>query len=277
MRMAVAMVAALSAGGAAWAQNAGPAPAIPSFWDPAYRAERPAAGALTGIRFVTTDDFPPFNFTDQTGRLTGFNVDLARAICTELALQCTIQARPWDDLAPAVTESRADAAIAGIAITEAARATLAFSDVYLRSPARFAVRRGLTLDISPAALAGRTVGVVAGTAHEAFLHDFFPGTVAEPFPNAEAARSALRSGAADAVFGDGVQLAFWLQGTTAGGCCVFAGGPYLVPRYFGEGFAVAVRPADQTLRHALNAAIQALQEKGVYAELYLRYFPVSFF
>src|SRR5438128_227146 len=70
---------------------------IPNFWDPKRRVERPAAGAVQAIRFVTTDDFPPFNFLDADGHLTGFNVDLARAICTELAIRCTIQARPFDD------------------------------------------------------------------------------------------------------------------------------------------------------------------------------------
>ena len=66
---------------------------FPNFWDPKRRVERPPAGAVPAIRFVTTDDFPPFNFLDADGRLTGFNVDLARAICAELDIRCTIQAR----------------------------------------------------------------------------------------------------------------------------------------------------------------------------------------
>src|SRR4051812_22647833 len=56
---------------------------IPNFWDPKRRVERPPAGAVLAIRFVTTDDFPPFNFLDANGHLAGFNVDLARAICAE--------------------------------------------------------------------------------------------------------------------------------------------------------------------------------------------------
>src|SRR5882724_9736350 len=95
---------------------------IPNFWDPKRRVERPAAGAVQAIRFVTTDDFPPFNFLDADGHLTGFNIDLARAICTELAIRCTIQARPFDDLAHSLETKTADAAIAGIAITADSRA-----------------------------------------------------------------------------------------------------------------------------------------------------------
>jgi polar amino acid transport system substrate-binding protein len=71
----------------------------------------------------------------------------------------------------------------------------------------------------------------------------------------------------DLTFGDGQQLAFWLQSASAGGCCAFAGGPYLDSRYFGEGYAV----------HAINAALQAIAAKGVFGDLYLRYFPIGFF
>src|SRR5579872_5800435 len=104
------VAAASSAGGVARAADAAAAPAvtIPNFWDPKRRVERPAAGAVQAIRFVTSDDFPPYNFLDANGHLTGFNVELARAICTELAIRCTIQARPFDDLIHSLQAKTAD-------------------------------------------------------------------------------------------------------------------------------------------------------------------------
>src|SRR5204862_7911421 len=148
---------------------------IPNFWDPKRRVERPAAGAVQAIRFVTTDDFPPFNFLDANGHLTGFNVDLARAICAELQIRCTIQARQWDDLLPTLAAKNADAIVAGLAVTSDARQELDFSDVYLRSPGRFVVRRDEAgLVPTPEGLKGRTLAVVARTAHEAYLAAFFP-------------------------------------------------------------------------------------------------------
>jgi polar amino acid transport system substrate-binding protein len=250
---------------------------IPNFWDPKRRVERPPAGAVQAIRFVTTDDFPPFNFLDADGHLTGFNVDLARAICTELAIRCTIQARPFDDLIHALQAKTADAAIAGIAISAETRSALDFSDVYLRSPARFAVRRDANIDPSPAGLRGHTIAVVARTAHEAYLASFFPEVGRKLYPTADAARAALKSGEVDAHFGDGVQIAFWLQSEAAGGCCRFAGGPYLESRFFGDGMAIAVPKESGDLKRALNSALESIHSKGVYAELYLRYFPVGFY
>ena len=254
---------------------AGPSVIIPNFFDPRERIERPAPGTVPAIRFLTTDDFPPFNFVGDRGQLTGFNVDLARAICTELMVPCTIQARAFDDLVGHLADKTADAVIAGIAISPEARATVDFSEVYLRLPARFAARKaGQGVAISPGALQGKAVAVAAGSAHEAYLSAMFPEATAKAYPSWDAARAALKNGEADLVFGDGEQLSFFLQSDD---CCAFVGGPYLDAGFFGEGLAIAVAKGASPLKRAINAALQSLYDKGVFADLYLRYFPVGFF
>jgi polar amino acid transport system substrate-binding protein len=121
------------------------------------------------------------------------------------------------------------------------------------------------------------VAVVANSAHSAYLAAMFPGALVKTYPSPDAAWTALKSGEVKLAFGDGEQLGFWLQSDAAGNCCAFAGGPYLDARYFGEGYAIGVGKGAANLRHALNAALQAVVDKGVYADLYLRYFPVGFF
>ncbi len=93
----------------------------------------------------------------------------------------------------------------------------------------------------------------------------------------EAARTALIDGTVDAHFGDGLPLSFWLNSTAAAGCCRFAGGPWLEPGYFDEGLSIAMRKDDASTREAVNYALRRLQQTGAYRELYLRYFPISFF
>ena len=248
---------------------------IPNFFD--ARAAPVQPPSIEGIRFTTSDDFPPFNFTDSSGRLVGFNVDLARAICEELGVPCTIQARPFEDLLAAIADDRADAAIAGIAINVDTRRAIDFSDVYLRLPARFAVRQDESLEISVDGLSGRGIAVVTGTSHEAFLRAFFNEATIVSFDNAEEARIALKEHEVDALFGDGMQLAFWLEGSESANCCVFAGGPYLESAFFGPGLAIAVRPDRPDMVAALNSSLQAINANGIFAELYLRYFPLSFY
>jgi polar amino acid transport system substrate-binding protein len=250
--------------------------AVPGFWDPRRRPERPDLTRISSIRFLTEVDYPPFDFPGPDGNPAGFNVDLARQICEELKVGCTIQMRRFDTLINALSENRGDAVIASLGPTPTLRAKVDFSDPYYRSPARFVARRDTTLgEVLPERLEGRKIAVVAGTAHEAFIKTFFTEAEARPYPTPEAARDALRRGEVDLLFGDGIQLAFWLNGTDSGGCCEFKGGPYTESRYFGEGIGIAVRRGNDTLRQAFNYALFRLWEKGRFTDLWLRYFPIS--
>jgi len=184
--------------------------------------------------------------------------------------------RRFDTLLDALAENRGDAVIASLAVTNEARRRIDFTDSYYRSPARFVARRDSTIDdVRPERLEGRKVAVVEKTAHEAYLKAFFTEVEVRPYPNAEAAREALRRSEVDLLFGDGITLAFWLNGTDSAQCCAFKGGAFTESRFFGEGVAIAVRRGNDTLRQALNWGLFRLWEKGQYTDLWLRYFPVS--
>ena len=260
------------------AETAGSTVVLPEFWDPAHRPEKPDVESLRAIRFLTDDEYPPFHFALADGSLSGFNIDLARAICDELKVACSIQPRRWDTLVSALLEGQGDAAIASLAISEAARARVDFTAPYYRTPARFIVRKAASLaGEGPSVLRGRKVGVEARSAHEAYLRQFFPALTVRPYDSAVGMRAALRSGELDGVFGDGISLALWLTGTDSNDCCAFIGGAYTESRYFGDGAGIAVRKDNVLLRNALDYALQRLSERGVYAELYLKYFPVGFY
>jgi polar amino acid transport system substrate-binding protein len=250
--------------------------AIPGFWDPKRRPERPDMSRITVIRFMTEVDYPPFNYAGPDGNPIGFNIDLARLICEELKVQCTVQMRRFDTLLTSLAENRGDAAMASIVVTPDMRRLADFSDPYYRTPARFVSRRDSAIsDVRPERLEGKEIAVVAGTAHEAFLKSLFTEADLRSYPNADAARDALRRGDVDLMFGDGISLAFWLNGTDSQNCCAFRGGPFVESRYFGEGVGIAVKRGNDTLRQALNWALFRLWEKGRFSDLWLRYFPIS--
>ena len=252
----------------------------PNFWDQRQRLPKPPLAERERIRFLTSVDYPPFNFLDARGRLGGFNVDLVRAACEELGLldRCQIEARPFAELLPALLKGEGDAIVAGLALTPANRDALAFTKPYFRYPARFVTRKNAPLaEPLAASVAGRTVGVVDGGAHEAMLQAFFPSARPVPFKTPDLALDALRKGAVDAVFGDGVALSFWLESDGAADCCGFSGGPYLSGLHLGEGLAIAVARKDADLAKALDYAIGQIVAKRKFSELMLRYFPVSAF
>jgi polar amino acid transport system substrate-binding protein len=250
---------------------------IPNYWDQRQRPEKPDLAGLRVIRFLTEDDYPPLHFATEDGKLAGFNVDLARAICDVLRVPCTVQARRWDTLLESLKEGRGDAVIASLRITPTLRASYGFSQAYLKTPARFVSRSGNPLEPGAPVLEGRTVGVVGKSAHEAYLRTYFPRTDLRLFDTLEAAEQALAQGEIEWLFGDGLTLAIWLNGADGAGCCRFAGGPYTESRFFGEGVGIATRPDDAVLRRALDYALVRIAEKGTFDELYLQYFPVSFY
>jgi polar amino acid transport system substrate-binding protein len=257
---------------------------VPGFWDPRRRPERPDLARLTVIRFMTEVDYPPFNFAGPDGNPAGFNVDLARLICEELKVNCTVQMRRFDTLLDALSENRGDAAIASIAVSEQTRRRVDFSDPYYRPSARFVGRRQVGNQagnqagneaVTPEFLEGKKVAVVSGSAHEQYLRMLFTEAEVRGFRDSDAAREALRRGEVDYLFGDGFALSFWLNGASSGGCCAFAGGPYIESRYFGEGIGVAVKRGNDTLRMAVNWALYRIWETGRFTDLWLRYFPIS--
>lgn len=249
---------------------------VPGFWDPRRRPERPDLSRLSVIRFLTETDYPPFNYAGPDGAPVGFNVDLARMICEEIKVACTVQMRRYDTLVDSLNANQGDAVIASFAATPAMRKRVDFTDPYYRTPARFVARRNAGIvDVRPQALEGKKVGVVAGTAHEAYLKMLFTEAELRPFPDVAAAREALKKGEVDLLFGDGISLAFWLNGTDSGGCCAFVGGPYMESRFFGEGVGIAVRRGNDLLRQAINWALFRLWEQGRFTDLWLRYFPIS--
>jgi len=250
--------------------------AVPGFWDPRRRPDRPDLSRITVIRFLTETDYPPFNFTGPDGNPAGFNVDLARMICDEIKVTCTVQMRRFETLLDAISSNRGDAIIASLAVTPQLRARHDFSDPYYRVPARFVSRRDSVMrEIKPEFLEGRKVGAIAGTSHEAYLKAMFTDVELHPYPNDEALRAALRRGEVDFIFGDAIALAYWINGTDSGDCCAFSGGPFVESRYFGEGIGIGVRKGNDLLRQALNWALFRLWEKGRYTDLWLRYFSVS--
>ncbi len=231
----------------------------------------------TELRFVTDSDYPPFNYFDEDGALTGFNIDLARAVCLELEVRCDIQAKEWSNLIPSLNNNEADAIIASLAIKKDTIQQVAFTESYFRMHARFIIQSDQSFErATPEEFSGYNIGVLTGTAHEAYLKDFFTSSTVTGYKSAEELYEALQTKKVNAIFGDGISMMFWLNGTDSQGCCQYIGGAFTEPRYFGEGVGIAVAKDNPKLKVAINQALERVKKTGRYEELILRYFPLRF-
>ena len=247
-------------------------------WREMQVGPKPDWSWLPRLRVLTEAGYPPFNYYDEEGRLTGFNIDLARAVCRELNVECEINAAEWSTLVPSLKNNDADAVIASMAISSKALDDVDFTSRYYTTPARFAGKAGSGFkEISVEALRGERIAVIAGSSHEAFLRDFFQDATIRPYETAEQARAALKNGDADLLFGDGISLMFWIEGTSSNRCCEFKGEGYTEPRYFGDGVGIAIRKGNGRLREVLDYALARVKASGRYEELMLRYFPLPLY
>jgi polar amino acid transport system substrate-binding protein len=269
MRFVIALMLLCFGPAAALAQ------ALPYHADPSARDLVPNLAAVPNIRFLTTADFPPFNYRDKTGELVGFNIDLARAVCADLSITCTIQAWPWEQAGKALEDGQGDALIAGLAMTPENGALFDFTNIYLALPGRFVTQKDASAAFSPGGLSSKVVAVRKGSAHEEFVKRYLPDALISESDTETAALEALRDKKADAYFGDALRASVWLNANPQ--CCVFAGDPYFRPDLFGDGFSIAVAAGHDVVRQALDYSLTRLKKSGMLDELYLRWFPIGFY
>ncbi len=253
---------------------------VPNFLGPANDAAIATAEPQQSIHFITTLDFPPFNFLDGYGRLTGFNVYLARQVCAELALaaNCIIQGMPWDELEPALASGQGNAIIAGVAANELSREKYVFSKPYLRVPARFVALKTSEVKLAfNSGLAETKIGIVTQSAFDAAARSLFPEADIIGYASDELLIADLKSGDIDLIFGDGVRLAFLLSTEAGEECCNFVSGPYFTPGFLGEGMRIAFPLDNESLKRQVDFALISLQRKGKIEELYMRFFPKGFY
>lgn len=231
------------------------------------------ASQVGAIRFLTTNDFPPLNFRNARGDLTGFHVELAEALCADLNIKCTIQSWPWGQLNSALQNNQGDVVLAAMAVNVDTAKQMDFSQTYLKFPARFVGRKKGQLKSNDQVK--NKVAVRKGSSQAKFLAKHFKALEIVEFHNEVEALKAVRFADVDRAFLDGMRASFWLNQNPD--CCTFIGGPYFSDAYFGAGLTMAVKAGNDTTRRAINIGLRRLQEKGRLAELYLKWFPVNFY
>lgn len=230
------------------------------------------------VRIGTEGAYPPFNFFDANNELQGFDIDIAKALCEKMDVTCEFVAQDWDGIIPALLANKYDAIVASMSITEERKRQVDFTEKYYQTPARFiAPKDGGITDISPEALAGKTLGAQSATIHANYLEDKYTDSDIRLYPTQDEANADLTAGRLDAVLADSTVLYEWLNNTEDGKCCDFVGEPQTDVEYFGEGAGIAIRKGDDELREALNNAITAIREDGTYQKINEKYFPFSIY
>ncbi|MFT2212746.1 ABC transporter substrate-binding protein [Rhizobium giardinii] len=232
-----------------------------------------AMAAGEKIVIGTEGAYPPFNNLESDGSLTGFDIDIAKALCEEMKAECTFVTQDWDGIIPALISKKFDAIIASMSITAERKEKVDFTNKYYNTPPAIVVPKDSPItEATEDAFDGKTLGAQSATTHSNYAEAHLKKSELKLYPTSEEYKLDIANGRIDGVIDDVVVLSEWLK-TADGGCCKLLGVLPIDPVINGEGAGIAVRKGDDALREKFNAAIDAIRKNGKYKEINDKYFP----
>lgn len=218
----------------------------------------------------------PFGYLDDRGELTGFNVELAKALCNVIGADCRLEPVPFADFLPGVAKGRFAFAVANMLKTPEREKLVDFTDRIRRSSSTFVGRLGSGASVTGNALKGRTIAVQSGTAQERYLRATYGDDVKLlTFSNNQQRNQALADGKAELMLG-AITACFEFLTSPEGNGFEIIGTP-LYDQGLGGDVAIPVGKDKPALRNRLNEGIAQLLRDGTFARISNRYFPISMY
>ncbi len=227
------------------------------------------------IKIATEGAYPPFNTIGADGKLSGFDVDIAEALCAKMEADCELVTQDWDGMIPALQAGKFDAIIASMSITEERKKQIAFTNKYYTTPLSLVAPKDSALaSTEAAALNGKIVGAQGSTTQADYANENYgkAGAEVKLYPTQEEAITDLINGRSDAVISDKFQLMDWLAKDSQD-CCKMVGDVAGTETEAG----IAIRLGEDALRDKFNAAIDAIRADGTYAKIQAKYFAFDIY
>jgi arginine/ornithine transport system substrate-binding protein len=224
------------------------------------------------LRIGVEGAYPPFSEIGTDGKLKGFDIDIANALCEKLKRKCEMVQAEFDALIPALRAKKFDAIVASMSITPERKKNVDFTGKYYQTAARVIAKADSRLEVSPAGLKGKKVGVQRTTIHDRFATATFKQSEIVRYAKQDEVFLDMKSGRIDATLVDSVAGDEGFLKTPSGKGFAFFGPDFTDPAFFGEGAGIAVRKGEDRLRGELNAAIAAIRSDGTYKKIQDKYF-----
>ena len=252
------------------------------------------------IKIATEGAYPPWNNKDASGKLVGFEIELAKELCAIMKRKCTIVEQDWDGIIPSLRLRKYDAIMAGMSITDERKEVMTFSQGYATEPATLAVMKGSSLegmdtpvtinldrsssDVKKAlktisgSLSGKTVCTQTGTIHQNFLESGDVGKVnVRTYKTQDEVNLDLTSGRCDVALAAAVAFTDYADKS---GKPVVLVGPTFSGGAFGNGVGVGIRQGgddaigtrDAKLLKDFNKAINTARKQGIISKLAIKHF-----
>ena len=231
-----------------------------------------ATPAMADVKFgVAAEPYAPFTVKDATGKWTGWEIDLMDAVCAKIGEKCEIIDTAWDGIIPALTAKQIDVIWSSMSITDERKKTIDFTNMYYNTPSMIMGPKNGDMDITPAHLKGKSLGVQVSTTHQNYAEKYYAESTIKTYQTQEEANQDLFSGRLDYVQADSAALDAFLKGESGASCCESKGIVAEDVTILGLGAGGGVRKEDTALKDKLNAAISALAADGTLQKITEKY------
>jgi octopine/nopaline transport system substrate-binding protein len=256
-------------------------------------ASAASAKDWTKVRVATEGAYPPWNATEPSGKLIGFDIDVVNEVCSRVKLECSLEATEWKTIIPSLNAGKFDAIIAGMQITEKRLEAIDFAGPYAGTPSALAVIKGSPLaaykgkldridlnEVTPeekaeldafrALLKGKVVGVQTSTTHSAFLDKYVGDVVTvRKYDTQENLDMDLQSGRVDAAQ---ASMSYWFPRMKETPDKYVIVGAQWSGEVFGKGNGIGIRKSDPELKAQLNKGIASMLQDGTMQKLAVKWF-----
>jgi polar amino acid transport system substrate-binding protein len=221
---------------------------------------------------ISAEPYPPFTYKSAEGDWTGFEVELADAICAEMDRACTITPTGWGGIIPALNSGKIDVIMNSMSITAKRDEVIDFSDPYYYTRGAFVAANDAEIAEIPGDLEGMIMGVQGATTHANYARQELRGTVSriQQYDKQEQANRDLLAGRVDVILADEIAMSAFVGREDVTSVEIKAKAPKHPA--FGEGIGIGVREDDDQLTQDLNAAIETVLDNGTCTELSQKYF-----
>lgn len=238
----------------------------------------PAAAAQDTLRFgVAAEPYPPFLVKTPSGQFTGFEPDLIRALCAQMNAKCEIKEVAWDGIIPALLDNKFDVIFNSMGISPERQKVIAFSRPYYETTGIFVAPKNVKLTLTPAGLAGKSIGVQGSTTNAEFVQSAYGKTsTIRVYNTQDDCNADLLAGRIDVMFMDKVGDIDFLK--SKDGATLEEKGTGSIkmdPLKYGLGVGAGLRKNDTALRTRIDQALTQLHDSGKYTQISEKYFPVD--
>lgn len=235
-----------------------------------------SAAQAADLKVAIDPTYEPFTYKTADGTPTGFDVDIANAVCNEIKRKCVFVEQVWDSMIPGLQARKYDVIVSSLSITDERKRVIDFSDRYYKTPSAIVVKKG-TEYTGPASLKGKRIGVLKGSTQEKWaMGELKPaGVTIVPYEAQDQVYLDINAGRLDGTVADKVEVHGGFLRKPEGKDYGYVGPDQYDEKYYGEGIGIGMRKGQKELKELkeqINQAIKTIRSNGTYDTIAKKYF-----